>query len=586
MALIFVFLANSVHAFFLVVVLGFMTHAVVQLVLILGCSEEVSAWRIWTKLSSLFACQEDRDILEEKVRSIVSQRRRDRAVRVWSIIVWCVVPFLALWAVHLWSLQETYSFLPFWYASHDWSGARVFLLTSVHTMCVPMMIFGSVCYARPQWATTRVSDVAHICIAAKIILQLCSPLILPDGEQNSVRILFEGTSIVALRILLAVTLGNARLACLLNMLMGSASVAGYWNASEFAVSLFPDHKFSFAFRELVASALVIGLAWYAEANLYSDVRASLQLNESTQAQTTLKTVLSATCDAVLYVDSWLRLTLPSPELAVMLLKREANDALLHTCLCDLAFDSNDETLLKARLPRDVGSAGNQPDTLAPMIQLSLKDSCGSRVACEMFYCAFMNVDDQLCYLVGVRELNEGGREMPPPYAHELPLALPPLSNSSNSDSAHSSSGSNFNLRTDVNDEIAIVVDLFSGELDITDSTDGFRQLGGRSSVEVPFLRWVDGKRNQKKFAAWLFELVQLWEDKGSVPGAKMGSATFRLRPPGLARLKYKAKCVVHASYDADTARITLHDISQNLTGELPNEHSRVIGKKSRGFESL
>eukprot|EP00928_Gymnodinium_smaydae_P015748 TRINITY_DN15831_c0_g2_i2.p1 TRINITY_DN15831_c0_g2~~TRINITY_DN15831_c0_g2_i2.p1 ORF type:complete len:226 (+),score=18.61 TRINITY_DN15831_c0_g2_i2:381-1058(+) len=196
-----------------------------------------------------------------------------------------------------------------------------------------------------------------------------------------------------------------------------------------------------------------------------------------------------------------------------------------------------------------------------------QDSYGARVSCELFYCAFTDIDDQVCYVVGVRELGEGGRVAPPAVAPPMPTGSRVSNGSPESNDSHSSNGTVYRWSTNIDSEIAVTVDIWSEKLDITSCTEGFCQLGGPSSLGVPFLGWLESTSRRTQFSKWFVDKIQALAVEGSVEGVEIGQKYVRLSPLGMPRLKYRAKCVVYGGPNEDEVCIVFREVMQSSNSE-------------------
>eukprot|EP00928_Gymnodinium_smaydae_P083843 TRINITY_DN6707_c0_g1_i1.p1 TRINITY_DN6707_c0_g1~~TRINITY_DN6707_c0_g1_i1.p1 ORF type:complete len:581 (+),score=75.59 TRINITY_DN6707_c0_g1_i1:143-1885(+) len=519
--------------------------------------------RLWNALSwSVCWKRRDFDAFEAKVLSVLAERRLARCLVAYRTAGVVVLTFFVLWSF----LAE--SEFPYIEAG----SAERQMLYGNHVEALPVLILGVMSQFCPEKVNTCVLDVVHLIVAAKLCVHQV-------GTRSKAMLLFENTGMYTLRLFFAVTLGNSTFTMFLNAAMSVASVIGYWIAETndgLEELLTQDHKQSFIWREVYACVAIWMIVYFVEAWTIADVRSSLKLTASTQAVTTIRTILSATCDAVLYLSSSLHFVAPSPQLATILLRCSGENALLETCLRDLVFSSEDERLLIQHMPPSDAPVRAQGDKLAPMVQLALKDSIGARVLCELFYASSTSIDDQTYYVVGVSELGEG-REMPPPmlgssFASNALLerrartaASRSRSRSRSSRSSDSnSSGGYVTVPQEGDAEFAITIDTMSEELDITSCTEAFIQLGGPSSSGSPLLRWVK-RKDQAKFAKSIHEFVESPRRAGRESGKELGTFKAELSPPGLTRLKYFTKCIVFEGPDEDSLSIQFREVKNRAT---------------------
>eukprot|EP00928_Gymnodinium_smaydae_P051866 TRINITY_DN35525_c0_g1_i1.p1 TRINITY_DN35525_c0_g1~~TRINITY_DN35525_c0_g1_i1.p1 ORF type:complete len:357 (-),score=65.25 TRINITY_DN35525_c0_g1_i1:85-1155(-) len=331
-------------------------------------------------------------------------------------------------------------------------------------------------------------------------------------------------------------------------------------------------------REVYVCSVICLSAWFVEAWTIADVRASLQLKASTEQQTTIKTILSATCDAVLYIDSDLRFMAPSPQLASMLLKCGGKNALLHPIFVDLVYSHVDERLLVEHMPPSSGQAVEKRP-LAPMVQLSFKDSSGARVFCELFYAKCTSIDERTSFVVGVRELANEGRpvapEIQPPGVADVAslsclVATPPIGRadsvrSSASASSGTASVGSFETCSGMSSEMAINIDLMGQELDIVSATDAFSRIFGPFSLPLPLVKLIRKKREQERTIEHLFDLGKSWAEAGNSSGVELGLFHLLLCPPGT-RLTYLTSGHVLGGPDIFTLTLVFREVKQAAMG--------------------
>jgi len=113
-----------------------------------------------------------------------------------------------------------------------------------------------------------------------------------------------------------------------------------------------------------------------------------------------QSLLRLTCDAVVEVDTDLRLTKHSPELAAMLLKGGPCN-LDGTKLTDL-MPPMEAHRAEENLRR---FSENDPEP-AQAFHTRLVDSCSSKLCVEMFQVQYTKTDGQYCHLVGIRDFTD------------------------------------------------------------------------------------------------------------------------------------------------------------------------------------
>jgi len=177
-------------------------------------------------------------------------------------------------------------------------------------------------------------------------------------SQDVFRIIFDAPTMQILRLALAVVIGNARLTTTVNCIVSAATIAKYVSLSAVPVSgVLAEDVFipavgqscrlvenprsdstltmHFFVREMFTLSFIVAIAWLVEAWMKADVRAMMDLKISTQAETTVRAVLSAMCDAVVDLGCDLCISTPSPMLATVLSRHDPPGDLQGTLLADL-----------------------------------------------------------------------------------------------------------------------------------------------------------------------------------------------------------------------------------------------------------
>jgi hypothetical protein len=161
--------------------------------------------------------------------------------------------------------------------------------------------------------------------------------------------------------------------------------------------------------ESFALAVILFMGWIFFKWTYSEARATLEAKTLARSEATVHRLLSAMCDAVVHLGSDCRILHPCPKLEVLLLKSRTHSGLQGTPFMDL-LDSSE----RDRFDHFLSSVTNEPsghdvvdpEDMACTLHLHMRDATGTKVPVQIFHGSCLDINEQICHLVGIREDQE------------------------------------------------------------------------------------------------------------------------------------------------------------------------------------
>eukprot|EP00931_Biecheleriopsis_adriatica_P045367 TRINITY_DN25992_c0_g1_i1.p1 TRINITY_DN25992_c0_g1~~TRINITY_DN25992_c0_g1_i1.p1 ORF type:complete len:583 (+),score=52.16 TRINITY_DN25992_c0_g1_i1:57-1751(+) len=150
--------------------------------------------------------------------------------------------------------------------------------------------------------------------------------------------------------------------------------------------------------EIVIGILSIAVGLVVDSSMYAEARATVDGKATRQFDAISKSMLNALCDAVVYLDSDLHISVPSPELASLLLHTSDDGASQVGRKFSEFLSEDNRYVLQQR--RTSGS-----NMMADSFTASLVDSSGTRVHAQILRSHYFDLDDRLCHVLGIRELD-------------------------------------------------------------------------------------------------------------------------------------------------------------------------------------
>eukprot|EP00928_Gymnodinium_smaydae_P089870 TRINITY_DN73759_c0_g1_i1.p1 TRINITY_DN73759_c0_g1~~TRINITY_DN73759_c0_g1_i1.p1 ORF type:complete len:624 (-),score=88.18 TRINITY_DN73759_c0_g1_i1:255-2057(-) len=339
----------------------------------------------------------------------------------------------------------------------------------------------------PRCMTPRVIDILYVFSSLRFIILF---LYTEDVMQmryaagNAFFARFVGSSLIC----------NIRLALPVNLIVCGFCIFAYFRGSQQPSLLdetFPSHFADFVFMELAFTTGSCVIAWAYE---YSAKRHNLEGRLLAQADATVQQLLSGMCDAVVILSSDLKIMGRAPKLANLLLRSATGKA-----LAGLQFD---ELLLSTELDRFsmfLEQARNNvldrpqsetlvsacevraqlPSDLTPALSMSfqLRDVTGSFFHTRLFCSCFLDLNEEISYIIGVCEQNNSAQSLPPhlSYPSRIPQTRTSQFETPRDEACSSSSGSSdldgiAPLRFEA---LIVSIDVFSNGLRIVHSSTSF-----------------------------------------------------------------------------------------------------------------
>jgi hypothetical protein len=154
----------------------------------------------------------------------------------------------------------------------------------------------------------------------------------------------------------------------------------------------------FVQQECVIATIVIALSWISQRSLDMEARAILHQKEASDARTTVQSLLSVVCDAVLHIRADMIISEPAPKLAAMLL--------------NAAFKLEGRSFLDLMIPGDTTRFQElchmaQQQKHAVTLNAGLTRATAFTVLnVKLFIACSWDLDDQPGYIIGVAEQDE------------------------------------------------------------------------------------------------------------------------------------------------------------------------------------
>eukprot|EP00927_Polykrikos_kofoidii_P009850 TRINITY_DN14130_c0_g1_i1.p1 TRINITY_DN14130_c0_g1~~TRINITY_DN14130_c0_g1_i1.p1 ORF type:complete len:666 (-),score=114.44 TRINITY_DN14130_c0_g1_i1:45-1943(-) len=443
-----------------------------------------------------------------------------------------------------------------WFKGSELLCLRQLLTLPGNIWIVIMAPVAQVWTARPRWvgpSSSYVIWVAH-CVFD------CGSAFLHISTEH---LISARLTRIAFRFVLAVFLGNAPMATVVNILISVFSVIAHirlnckanvnctatrsWDVPSCpAGTAFGE----FVNNEFIASVCIIFSAWLLEHRTRREAKATLEASVSAQAEVGIEQLLSAMSDAVLRLDNKLRIMNGSPQLAGLLFRGGGRNMLEGCSFIDLVAEEDRERVIHCLAPctvQDMISSGcdcqaqaqaeEEQIHVAPTLHMSLLDGHNGPVPVQMFFVPFRNVVFEHCYLLGIRELLDFERLPPAPSEGDVNNALAgPHTIFYESIRAVDSDVPSL-LSGDIERMLSegICIWFFAASFQILRASPGFSALCGPSSVEVPFVRWVpvDQMKRFKEFVQTVVNKEYNAEEDSEEESSGPVRGTIQFQPPGM-----------------------------------------------------
>eukprot|EP00440_Ansanella_granifera_P027650 gb/GFBE01030041.1/.p1 GENE.gb/GFBE01030041.1/~~gb/GFBE01030041.1/.p1 ORF type:complete len:526 (+),score=67.74 gb/GFBE01030041.1/:1-1578(+) len=224
-----------------------------------------------------------------------------------------------------------------------------------------------------------------------------------------------------LRVAQCAILGNLRFNVCLQLLWSAVNICQWCLLQQMGqrACLADEDSFTLA-REVTGEAMIAVLAIIvgiiSDQSTYAQAKATVESRALRQFDATAQSFLSVLCDAVIYLDSSLRLSSPSPKLAALLLRESdrGGDVLLGKHICDFVAQEHRDGIQQTL--ESLASESTCSPPLAQSITTVFKDSSGSRVDVQILCSRYLDLDDVPSVVIGIRELD---MEQVPLSAHDM-----------------------------------------------------------------------------------------------------------------------------------------------------------------------
>mmetsp|Transcript_8075 Transcript_8075/g.25644 ORF Transcript_8075/g.25644 Transcript_8075/m.25644 type:complete len:800 (+) Transcript_8075:49-2448(+) len=323
---------------------------------------------------------------------------------------------------------------------------------------------------------------------------------------------YDEVWIIVCRIVQGLVLGNARLSIILTVMVSVAHMI-------IRVVLWGPDKAHFH-RELVLVVAYSLLVWSFEQWQLAEAKAIVRAQMSDKSYALVSSVLSRMCDAVVELDSQLRLSQPCPRLSTLLLRQAPLACgMLFTDLMTPEDAQRVHGLLLAQGSsgcdgEDLSGAGSDTKEaglgagLAGLCHVRMNDGNSSKLSVELFYSCVPDIDGQPTYLVGIQEDREGGRQSPEAPAQDelagpVEVLLGALPEGRRAEPARSVSARSASEASDAEEEAQhLWVDGGSDGLALLGCSPGFALLGGPGGACAALGDWLH-LEDCRRVRAWL-----------------------------------------------------------------------------------
>jgi len=315
--------------------------------------------------------------------------------------------------------------------------------------------------------------------------------------------------------------------------------------------------------EFLSLLLLLLMAWIFHTWAYAEARATLEAKNLRRSEATMHRLLSAMCDAVVHLGPDYLIRYPAPQLEVLLLKSRTRASLQGTLLTDLFVDESERDrfhhfLLSSQTHGPIGpgqelTADHAVDS-APAVQENpactfhshMRDASDTKVSVQIFHGSYLDIDEQVCHVVGIREDTEtasrlhvleprasadGGGGLSPLLEH---YAMPMKEAETDGSSLSASEAAG---------EAAVWVDTSTPMYKVVRCTAGFSELCGPWTEGIELLKWIKGKEQCRMFQVWAEECFNSHMHDGRLDEDTCKIA-MKLSPPHFRRCKLQVVATI------------------------------------------
>jgi len=268
-------------------------------------------------------------------------------------------------------------------------------------VCIVLM--GLLAAAAPEVLTSRLMDVIHAIAMARLIWQVL-------GTPSIYMLVFWNVRMTICRTSLALMHGNVPLTLILNLVYSCVSTCKYASLVKNCVHCghqFPPwsavwYSMDSCFVTLVVTAFAYSMGFHA----LTEARALVRAKTSSQAETTVNTLLMALCDSVIRLCGDFRITAGARSLETLLLK--TCGSLAATNFLDVLEESD-----RARFCDHIQDNRKLADDCpAALVHVHTRDSNGTRVSLQLFTARFTDLNDNVGHLLGILESSREESRLP------------------------------------------------------------------------------------------------------------------------------------------------------------------------------
>jgi len=219
---------------------------------------------------------------------------------------------------------------------------------------------------------------------------------------------------IVVRFAASIFLTSLPLRLLANIVFGSLSCLTCVSIYNDDVSLhgapYETNTLRIIILELFTTATILIVCSTVDMHMVSEVRARLMAKASTHAEVMANILLASLCDAIVHLDSSLRICKPSPTLATLLLNGSSSASLLGSDFLDFVdqLDHHHFAVIKSLTQAAAVNTGNDLDSndvpAALTMHVHLLCSSGTRVRVELLLGTFSKVNGSISHIVGMRAI--------------------------------------------------------------------------------------------------------------------------------------------------------------------------------------
>lgn len=256
-------------------------------------------------------------------------------------------------------------------------------------------ILCAVFVAAPRLVTPRTIDFSYVFFTAWCI---CRMLLLVELAHTDLTVAVFNLSVT--RAIFGIIAGNARVTGACNTLVMVANISVLFARPHRL--LMPELVSHVIVQEALTTVLIILLFFASEHWMWSASRRALEIKASSQAEVTVRRLLSALCDAVVTLGPDLRMSAPAPKLANLL--GCSSRALQGTLFPDFMAETDQDRFrdFLDRVP-DNDESGIDPEP-AQALNVHLREGMGgTAVQVQLFYSHFHDLNAQVVHLIGICE---------------------------------------------------------------------------------------------------------------------------------------------------------------------------------------